>query len=82
MWTGSFEMNASGLKSTVFLFFWKLNQFEFQISSEKKETIYATMIEKLKEKIGTRYEYIKPKYNTNKIRYYNIQESDKCLKIS
>lgn len=48
MWTGSFEMNASGLKSIVFLFFWKLNQFEFQISSEKKETIYATMIEKLK----------------------------------
>lgn len=52
-------MNASGLKSIVFLFFWKLNQFEFQISSEKKETIYATMIEKLKEKIATRYEYIK-----------------------
>lgn len=40
------------------------------------------MIEKLKEKIATKYEYIKPKYNTNKIRYYNIQESDKCLKIS
>lgn len=31
----------------------------FKFRLKKKETIYATMIEKLKEKIATRYEYIK-----------------------